>query len=110
MQRLTAAAVVLSAAAATPSLAHTAEGHGVKPWSEAVVSVADLEASAEWLIEDGGWQEVSAGAVSPEEIAYWRLPAAASGEYRKVCAAEATTGCIRLISRSCLLPKTLARA
>jgi catechol 2,3-dioxygenase-like lactoylglutathione lyase family enzyme len=83
---------------ALPAYAQTAASdHGVEPWSEAVVSVADLDASAAWLVRDGGWREVMRGSLSPEEIAYWRLPATVSGAFLKICAPEAATGCIRYL-------------
>ncbi len=74
--------------------AHTPD---VEPWSEAVVSVTDLQESASWLVEDGGWQTVSFGALNPAEIAYWKLPSTASGAYRKICAPKAAIGCIRFV-------------
>ncbi len=70
---------------------------GVAAWTEAVVSVADLDKSTAWLIEDGGWRVVASGALSREELEYWRLPDPVSGVFRKVCAAQAETGCIRFV-------------
>ncbi|MEM7779408.1 MAG: VOC family protein [Pseudomonadota bacterium] len=97
MLKHAAAAVALTAAAAPLLSAESASDYGVEPWSEVVVSVADLDGSAEWLVEDGGWRAVSRGVVAPSEISYWQLPVGATGEYLKICAAEATTGCIRFI-------------
>ncbi|MEO9491564.1 MAG: VOC family protein [Marinomonas sp.] len=94
----TAAALGLGAAAAfplyAPLSAHTPD---IEPWSEAVVSVTDLEDSAAWLIDDGGWRTVSSGALKPADIAYWKLPRTASGAFLKICAAEAQIGCIRFV-------------
>ncbi len=97
------AAVVLGLAAAwfwlvAPAQAQQrASDFGVEPWSEVVVSVADLDASAAWLIEDGGWREVARGNVSPGEIAYWGLAPEHSGAFLKICAADTDTGCIRFV-------------
>ncbi len=74
-----------------------ASDFGVEPWSEAVVSVTDLQESASWLIEDGGWRIVADGAVDRSELAYWGLPQTVTAQFRKVCAVEAHTGCIRFI-------------
>lgn len=83
---------------ALPAQAQTrASDYGVEPWNESVVSVADLEASTAWLVIDGGWTEVARGSLSPEEIAYWRLPETVSGAFLKICAPGAATGCIRYV-------------
>jgi catechol 2,3-dioxygenase-like lactoylglutathione lyase family enzyme len=62
-----------------------------------VVSVADLDASAAWLLEDGGWREVARGPLARAELAYWRLTNTVSGAYLRICAPEAETGCIRYV-------------
>ncbi|QUL36976.1 VOC family protein [Erythrobacter sp. JK5] len=97
MIRFAAAAVALTAAAASPLSAQTAADHGVEPWSEAVVSVADLEESAGWLIEHGGWRKVASGALDRAELEYWNLPTSVAGAFLRVCAAQAETGCIRFV-------------
>ena len=61
MARNVAAAVVVYAVAAFPLSAQTASDHGVAPWTEAVVSVADLDKSTSWLVKHGGWRTVAAG-------------------------------------------------
>ncbi|GIX19087.1 MAG: hypothetical protein KatS3mg120_0763 [Erythrobacter sp.] len=100
------AALALGAAASAPATnapvpsapgVTAASAFGVGPWREAVVSVADLDKSAAWLIEDGGWQEVAAGPLSRAEIAYWKLPDTAAGAFRLICAAGVETGCIRFV-------------
>lgn len=98
--RLAAAATILSLAAAAPlqASAPDAAALGVEPWSEAVVSVADLEDSSSWLIRDGGWQIVAEGAVERAELDFWRLPDRVTASYRRICAPAATTGCIRYIA------------
>jgi catechol 2,3-dioxygenase-like lactoylglutathione lyase family enzyme len=92
------AALALAAGAALPAqAAPPATGFGVEPWSEVVVSVADLNASAAWLVEDGGWREVARGELTRAELAYWDLPEEVSGAFLKICAPAATTGCIRYV-------------
>jgi len=84
-------------ALASPALAGIASEHGVEPWTEAVISVTDLDASSAWLVDDGGWRVVSEGAISRAELDYWKLPERVSGSYRKVCADSAVIGCIRYV-------------
>ena len=69
----------------------------IEPWSEAVVSVTDLQESTSWLVEDGGWRTISSGALDEAEIAYWKLPETAAGGFLKICAPEASVGCIRFV-------------
>jgi catechol 2,3-dioxygenase-like lactoylglutathione lyase family enzyme len=96
--RLLKAALALSVGAALPAKAEQqAAAFGVAPWSEVVVSVADLDASAAWLVDDGGWREDARGVLSREELAYWRLPETVSGAYLRICAPKAESGCIRYI-------------
>lgn len=97
MRHLVAAAAVLSSAAASPLYANAHTDYGVKPWSEAVVSVSDLDASSQWLIEHGGWEISAEGKVHRTELDYWGLPKSTSASFRRICAAKANTGCIRYI-------------
>lgn len=90
-------AVLSALFAAVPVIAGTAHDHGVRPWSEAVISVSDLRESSAWLIEDGGWRIVHEGVVSREELTYWKLPETVSGAFRLICAPAAETGCIRFV-------------
>ena len=101
MLRQTAAAAVLAVAAAflpfPPLAAQPAADDGVGPWSEAIVSVTDLDESAGWLIDHGGWREMARGPLDPAEIAYWNLPESISGAFLKICAPGAEEGCIRYV-------------
>ena len=97
MLKHSAAAVVCAAAAATNLSANDASDHGVEPWTEAVVSVSDLEESSGWLVEDGGWRIMIEGQVDRAELDYWDLPESVSAQFRKVCAAQVNTGCIRFV-------------
>ena len=51
-----------------------------RPWQEAVLSVTDLDASARFFREIGGYQDKARGAVSAAEIASWGLSPEAAGE------------------------------
>lgn len=61
------------------------------------MSVADLDESSEWLVRYGGWRNVASGVMARSEVEYWALPETVTAEYRKLCAPEATTGCIRFV-------------
>ena len=94
-----AASLVLPDAAISAKTAPppSAVDFGVAPWTETVVSVRDLERSAEWLIEDGGWDIAASGAVSREELDYWGLADSVSGAFLKICAPATRAGCIRYV-------------
>jgi len=102
---MAAAALSVAASMLAPSAellanaapARTASDFGVAPWTEAIVSVSDLDKSSEWLVKDGGWQVVADGAISRAELDYWHLPASVSGAFRKICAPETRAGCIRYV-------------
>lgn len=100
LDRLAAATVMAVAAAFFPGahlVAQPAADDGVEPWTEAVVSVADLDESSGWLVDHGGWREVASGALDPSEIAYWNLPDTVTGAFLKICAPQADAGCIRYV-------------
>lgn len=86
-----------SSSAAPSRAALEASEFGVAPWSEVIVSVRDPDASAAWLIEDGGWQETERGAIARSELSYWGLPDEASGRFLKICAPDSDSGCIRYV-------------
>ncbi|MEP2734839.1 MAG: VOC family protein [Erythrobacter sp.] len=107
----TAATFILGVAAAislhAPLAAHSPD---IEPWSEAVVSVTDLEDSASWLVKDGGWKAVSSGPITPGEIAYWKLPDIAGGAFLKICAPDAQSGCIRFVRFDKVRQRPIRRA
>lgn len=82
---------------ANASRAQTASDFGVAPWTEAIVSVSDLDKSSEWLVKDGDWRVVADGAISRSELDYWDLPSSVSGAFRKICAPKSRSGCIRYV-------------
>lgn len=69
----------------------------VAPWTEAVVSVRDLDRASALLRDVGGWRMVARGAMMQGELRYWGLPASARGSFQKVCAPASTSGCIRFV-------------
>ncbi|GAB4473014.1 MAG: hypothetical protein OHK0018_03100 [Erythrobacter tepidarius] len=96
--RIIIAALALTVSAALPAKANTpASALGVGPWTEVVVSVADLDASAAWLVEDGGWRAIARGEVSRTELAYWGLSDEVTALFLKICAPHADRGCIRYV-------------
>lgn len=88
-------ALSISLFAALSSVAATEQS--VSPWTEAVVSVTDLEASSRLFRELGDWTIIREDQMDGQEMRYWKLPEAATGTYRLICAPEAQTGCIRLV-------------
>jgi len=91
------AASMFAAVQANAASAQTASDYGVAPWTEAIVSVSDLDQSSEWLVRDGGWQVVSDGAISRAELDYWNVPASVSGASLTICAPDTRAGCIRYV-------------
>ena len=53
-----------------------------QPWREAVLSVTDLDVTARFFTEIGGYETLDRGALSASAIAAWGLPTAANGNYR----------------------------
>lgn len=69
----------------------------VQPWSEAVVSVRDLDRSSALFRKVGGWRVVARGRVGRGELDHWALPREASATFLKLCAPAASSGCIRFV-------------
>lgn len=67
------------------------------PWTEAVVSVTDLDVTARFFREIGGYQAHWRGPLDPAEIAAWDLPGAASGEALLLGPAGQDSGLVRLL-------------
>lgn len=87
--RAVAAIAILTA---MPATAQT-----VAPWSEAVVSVRDVDTASRLFRDAAGWRVTASGAVDRSELDYWRLPPSAGGRYLRICAPQAATGCIRFV-------------
>jgi catechol 2,3-dioxygenase-like lactoylglutathione lyase family enzyme len=69
----------------------------VRPWTEAVVSVRDLEGASRLFRDVGGWQVTGRGTIDRSELRYWKLGAGVRGAFIRICAPGADTGCIRFV-------------
>ena len=78
------------------SAAH-AQSVAERRWQEAVVSVHDLERSAEFFREIGGYETRWTGSVSQSELAAWGLDSDASGEALLLAPPGYEEGLLRLI-------------
>lgn len=92
MRSVLAIAMTLSTVAMSPARASP-----IGPWTEAVVSVRDLDASALLFVAVGRWRVTARGALDRSELDYWRLPGSVSANFLRVCAPQATIGCIRFV-------------
>ncbi len=68
-----------------------------QPWSEVVVSVTDLERTARFFLEVGGYEIRSRGVVDPVQLQYWGLRAEASAEELVLAFPSASYGFVRLV-------------
>ncbi|MEM9304927.1 MAG: hypothetical protein AAGE01_22640 [Pseudomonadota bacterium] len=66
-------------------------------WREAVVSVTDIDRTARFFREIGGFVEHWRGPLDPTVVAGWGLPAAASGEALLLGPEGARSGLLRLV-------------
>ncbi|MFK8051373.1 MAG: VOC family protein [Woeseiaceae bacterium] len=69
----------------------------VNPWQEAVVSVSDLDRSAAFFLDIGGYTVSWRGPLSASEIRSWGLSAEAFGEALLLTHQDSEQGAIRLI-------------
>ncbi len=69
----------------------------VRPWTEAVVSVADFAPFEALLRDMGDWELQHQGYLDRSELNYWGLHMDASAEERLYCAPGTQTGCIRFV-------------
>ena len=79
------------------------------PWQEAVVSVTDIDRSARFFIEIGGYETKWRGAVDPSEIRTWELPASATGEAALLGPPGQDSGLVRLVRFDDIGPKKPTR-
>lgn len=68
-----------------------------KPWSEAVVSVSDLDRTAAFFTDIGGYNVRWRGALDKQELSSFGLPAEASGDAVLLGHLDHPTGMIRLV-------------
>ena len=66
-------------------------------WQEAVVSVTDLDRTARFFVEIGGYEEKWRGAVDASELEFFGLPDGASGQGLLLGRPGEGTGLVRLI-------------
>ena len=92
-----ALASLAAALLATPLAAQEAAEHGVAPWTEAVVSVAEFEPATRLFRHAGDWRLVLSGDLTRSELEYWRLSDDAAATFERWCAPLAETGCIRFV-------------
>lgn len=89
-------ALLLLLVLASP-IASNADPVTPRVWQEAVVSVTDLERSARFFREIGGYETKWQGALDPSEIRSFGLPESASGEALLLGPPGAETGHVRLV-------------
>lgn len=81
----------------TSSDAQTTHPYGIEPWQEVVVSVSDIERTAQFFEHVGDYVEHASGILSRSEIRSWGLSDDASGHYKLMGPEGARSGLIRLI-------------
>lgn len=67
------------------------------PWQEVVISVTDIDRSARFFQEVGGYESKWRGPLDETEIAAWQLPPDASGEALLIGPANRDEGLVRLV-------------
>ncbi|MGI9235478.1 MAG: VOC family protein [Woeseiaceae bacterium] len=93
MVRVTASIILLALSAAGAAGQPITTG----VWQEAAVSVTDLDRSAQFFVEIGGYEEKWRGPVDATEIRAWGLDKSASGESLLLGPKGQDTGLVRLI-------------
>ncbi len=66
-------------------------------WQEAVVSVRDLETTARFFLEIGGYERIWSGNVDQNMTRYQNLPAVASGKSLLIAPKDSPSGLVRLV-------------
>jgi catechol 2,3-dioxygenase-like lactoylglutathione lyase family enzyme len=69
----------------------------IEPWTEAVVSVEDIDEAKRLFVEVGDWRVTHKGKVARAELDYWKLPAKTDASFERICAPAVDTGCIRFV-------------
>jgi hypothetical protein len=69
----------------------------ISPWTEAVISVENIEQASRLFKEVGNWKVIQKGKLSQAELDYWKLPKTAKATFQLLCAPNTTTGGIRFI-------------
>ncbi len=68
-----------------------------RPWQEAVVSVTDIDVTARFFRDIGGYEEKWRGALDAAELSAWGLPARARGEALLLGPAGQARSLVRLV-------------
>jgi catechol 2,3-dioxygenase-like lactoylglutathione lyase family enzyme len=89
-------ALLLALAGATAATAAPAPVT-TRPWQEVVVSVTDLDRTARFFREIGGYEVKWRGSLDPAEVAAWSLPAGAGGEALLLGPSGQEAGLVRLV-------------
>ncbi len=79
------------------TFAQGAEPVTTRAWQEAVVSVTDLDSSARFFVDIGGYRVKWRGPMRPTELAAFGLPTGARGEAMLLGPPGAETGLVRLV-------------
>jgi extradiol dioxygenase family protein len=69
----------------------------ISPWREAILSVTDIDKTAEFFETLGDYVTHEQGALSESELLSWGLSPPAKGRFRVIGPADATSGLLRLI-------------
>ncbi len=88
---------IFATLAVTACAADTADKVVSNPWQEAVISVSDLDVTARFFKEIGGYKEHWRGELDASELRAFGLPKEASGEALLLGPADATSALVRLI-------------
>ena len=95
--KTTAAVTLFASALATGCFAQAPTTIPSGPWREAVVSVSDLDRTAAFFTEVGGYEVRWRGAVHPSRLRQWRLPGDARADALLLAPPWANDGHVRLI-------------
>ena len=90
-------AIVLAVALTGRANAQSVEPVTTDPWAEAVISVNDLERTAQFFREIGDYEVKWRGSLGADTIASWGLPPEAGGGAMVIGPADYESGFIRLV-------------
>lgn len=79
------------------SIVTKAEPLTQQPWQEVVLSVTDLDRTAEFFTEIGGYKEKWRGPIDPSELRSWGLKESSSGEALVLSQGSREEGFVRLL-------------
>jgi hypothetical protein len=88
---------VMASCYCVPSYAKESHRLGLGPWQEVVVSVTDIDRTAQFFKQIGGYVAHAEGVLSSSELESWGLREPASGRYMVLGPEGASAGFIRLI-------------